>query len=408
MSSAFDTLKERGFLAQLTHENEIKELLSNSKLTFYAGFDPTADSLHVGHLLPIMAMSHMQRHGHKPVALVGGGTAMIGDPSGKQDMRKMLTTEDIDNNIAAIKKQLAHFIDFSDNKALLVNNGDWLREVNYVEFLRDIGVHFSVNRMLSAECFKIRLEKGLTFLEFNYMLFQAYDFLLLNQKYGCTLQIGGDDQWSNILAGADLIRKKERKDAFGMTFQLITTADGKKMGKTEKGALWLDPNRTSPYEYYQYWRNVQDADTAKFLNLFTFLPIDEIKRLASLKSAEINEAKKVLAFEATSIVHGKEAAEAAQKAALSLFSGESDGGSIPTVEFKISSNTTVLDIFLAGELIQSKSEGRKLIAQSGLTVNGNIVTTHEMAITEDLADTNGIIALKKGKKSHCHIKLLEK
>jgi len=315
---------------------------------------------------------------------------------------------DIDNNIAAIKKQLAHFIDFSDNKALLVNNGDWLREVNYVEFLRDIGVHFSVNRMLSAECFKIRLEKGLTFLEFNYMLFQAYDFLLLNQKYGCTLQIGGDDQWSNILAGADLIRKKERKDAFGMTFQLITTADGKKMGKTEKGALWLDPNRTSPYEYYQYWRNVQDADTAKFLNLFTFLPIDEIKRLASLKSAEINEAKKVLAFEATSIVHGKEAAEAAQKAALSLFSGESDGGSIPTVEFKILSNTTVLDIFLAGELIQSKSEGRKLIAQSGLTVNGNIVTTHEMAITKDLADTNGIIALKKGKKSHCHIKLLEK
>ncbi|MBL8026754.1 MAG: tyrosine--tRNA ligase, partial [Fibrobacteres bacterium] len=294
MSTAYDILKKRGFLAQLTHEKEIIELFASKKLTFYAGFDPTADSLHVGHLLPIMAMAHMQRQGHRPIALLGGATAMIGDPTGKDEMRNMLSTETIDGNIKAIGKQMAHFLDFSEGKAVLVNNGDWIRPINYVSFLREIGVHFSVNRMLTAECFKQRLEKGLTFLEFNYMLLQAYDFLHLNREYGCILEVGGDDQWSNILAGADLIRRKEHKDAFGLTFNLIMTSDGRKMGKTEKGAVWLDPARTSPYDYYQYWRNVQDADTVRFLNLFTFLPDEEIAKLATLKDQEINEAKKIL------------------------------------------------------------------------------------------------------------------
>ncbi len=405
MNNSFEILKNRGFIAQLSHEDEIINKLSNDKLSFYAGFDPTADSLHVGHLLPIMAMAHMQRSGHRPIALVGGGTALIGDPTGKQEMRKMLTKEDIAHNIVSIKSQLSHFIDFSFDNALVVNNGDWLNGLNYIDFLRDIGVHFSVNRMLTAECFKIRLEKGLTFLEFNYMLFQAYDFLHLRREYNCTLQVGGDDQWSNILAGVDLIRRKEHKEAFGMTFQLITTSDGKKMGKTEKGAVWLDPKRTTPYDYYQYWRNVQDADTIKFVNLFTFLPMDEIKRLEQLQGEEINEAKKILAFEATSIVHGRAEAEAARNAANSLFGSGGESAAIPTIAFNVKNDSSILDLFISADLIKSKSEGRKLISQSGLSVNNKPLSTHEMAVSVDLVGEDGYINLRKGKKAFCRVKL---
>ena len=311
MRNAYDVLSERGFIKQVTHEG-LREMLEKEKVTFYIGFDPTADSLHVGHFVALMAMAHMQRAGHRPVALIGGGTCMIGDPSGKTDMRKMMSIEQIDENANKFKKQIGKFLDFSDGKALMVNNADWLRGLNYIEFLREVGAHFSVNRMLTAECYKRRMEKGLTFLEFNYMLMQAYDFLELNREYGCTLQMGGDDQWSNILAGADLIRRKEQKAAFGMTFTLLLKSDGKKMGKTESGALWLDPEKTSPYEFYQYWRNVDDADVEKCLALLTFLPMDEVHRLGSLKDEKINEAKEVLAYELTSMIHGKDEADKAQ------------------------------------------------------------------------------------------------
>ena len=304
--SVFDVLKERGFIAQLSHEDEIRELLEKEKVTFYIGFDPTADSLHVGHFIALMAMAHMQRAGHRPIALLGGGTGMIGDPSGKDSMRKMLTPEFIQHNIDCFRKQMARFIDFSDGKALMVNNADWLLGLNYIQMLREVGVHFSVNRMLTAECYKKRWEKGLTFFEFNYMIMQAYDFYILHDKYGCLMELGGDDQWSNMIAGVELIRRKEQKPAFCMTFNLLTTADGRKMGKTEKGALWLDPEKTSPYEFYQYWRNIDDADVEKCLCLLTFLPMDEIRKLAAYKDEKINEAKKVLAYEVTKLVHGQE------------------------------------------------------------------------------------------------------
>ncbi|HAA63924.1 MAG TPA: tyrosine--tRNA ligase, partial [Thermoanaerobacter sp.] len=315
MVSVLDVLQERGYIQQMTHEEEIRELLEKEKITFYIGFDPTADSLHVGHFLQIMVMSHMQKAGHRPIVLIGGGTAMVGDPSGRTDMRKILTREEINRNAEAFKKQMQRLIDFSDGKAIMANNADWLLNLNYIEFLRDIGVHFSVNRMLTAECFKSRLERGLSFLEFNYMLMQAYDFLELNKRYNCVMQMGGDDQWSNIIAGIELIRKKEGKQAYGMTFTLLTTSEGKKMGKTEKGAVWLDPNKTSPYEFYQYWRNIADADVEKALALLTFLPMDEVRRLGALKDKEINEAKKVLAYEVTKLIHGEEEAIKAQKAA---------------------------------------------------------------------------------------------
>nr|HML47212.1 tyrosine--tRNA ligase [Clostridia bacterium] len=301
-----DLLKERGFLAQITFEDDLYKLLEKESVTFYVGFDPTADSLHIGHYIPIMAMAHMQRAGHRPIALMGGGTAMIGDPSGRSDLRTMLTVDDIDQNVRSIRRQMERFLDFGEGKAIIANNADWLRHLNYVEFIRDIGVHFSVNRMLTAECYKQRMEKGLTFLEFNYMLMQGYDFLELFHRYGCRLQLGGDDQWSNILAGADLIRRKEQEDAFAMTFKLLLTSEGIKMGKTAKGALWLDPEKVSPYEFYQYWRNVDDADVGKCLALLTFLPMEEVNRLAALKDNEINEAKRVLALEATALVHGRE------------------------------------------------------------------------------------------------------
>jgi len=406
MPSAFETLNERGFIAQLTHEKEIPELLKNKKIAFYAGFDPTADSLHVGHLLPIMAMSHLQRAGHKPIALVGGATAMVADPTGKDEMRAMLSTEAIDANIVSIKAQLSRFLDFSAGGAILVNNADWIRPLNYIEFLREIGVHFSVNRMLTAECFRQRMEKGLTFYEFNYMLLQAYDFLVLNRKYGCLLQVGGDDQWSNILAGADLIRRKDQKEAFGMTFNLITTSSGKKMGKTEKGAVWLDPARTPPYEYFQFWRNVDDGDVMKFLNFFTYLDAAELSNLAKLKGEGLNEAKKVLAFEATKIVHGQAEAEKAKKAAESLFEGGGEAGNIPVTEFALNADATVLDLFLAAKLISSKSEGRKLIQQAGLSVNNEPVKSHDTPVTKALSGDKGVVVLRKGKKAYHHIKLV--
>lgn len=400
MASVYDTLVERGFLKQLTHEEEIKELLEKEKITFYIGFDPTADSLHVGHFIAMMMMSHMQKAGHRPIALVGGGTAMVGDPSGKTDMRKMLTKEDIANNVAAIKAQMQRFIDFSDGKAILENNADWLLNLNYVEFIREIGVHFSVNRMLSAECFKQRLEKGLSFLEFNYMLMQGYDFLELNRRHGCVMQLGGDDQWSNMLAGSDLIRRKEGKPAFAMTCTLLTNSEGKKMGKTEKGALWLDPEKTTPYDFYQYWRNIDDADVVKCLSLLTFLPMDEVRKLGTLKDAEINEAKKVLAFEVTKLIHGEEEASKAKSAAEALFAGGGDMSNVPTAAISNDMiGSSMLDILVATKILPSKGEARRLIQQGGLTVNNEKVTDVNMTVSEENFK-DGSMLVKRGKKNY--------
>lgn len=400
MASVYDTLVERGFLKQLTHEEEIKELLEKEKITFYIGFDPTADSLHVGHFIAMMMMSHMQKAGHRPIALVGGGTAMVGDPSGKTDMRKMLTKEDIANNVAAIKLQMQRFIDFSDGKAILENNADWLLKLNYVEFIREIGVHFSVNRMLAAECFKQRLEKGLSFLEFNYMLMQGYDFLELNRRHNCVMQLGGDDQWSNMLAGSDLIRRKEGKPAFAMTCTLLTNSEGKKMGKTEKGALWLDPEKTTPYDFYQYWRNIDDADVVKCLSLLTFLPMDEVRRLGALKDAEINEAKKVLAFEVTKLIHGEEEAAKVKSAAEALFAGGGDMSNVPTAAISRDMiGSSIVDILVATKILPSKGEARRLIQQGGLTVNNEKVTDVNMTVSEENFK-DGSMLVKRGKKNY--------
>lgn len=408
MENVLDVLEERGFIEQLTHEEETRELLGKEKITFYIGFDPTADSLHVGHFLTIMAMAHMQRAGHRPIALMGGGTGMIGDPTGKTDMRKMLTVEDIDHNVECFKKQLSKLIDFSDGKALIVNNADWIRSLNYIDFLRTIGVHFSVNQMLTAECYKTRLEKGLSFLEFNYMPMQANDFLELNRRYGCVMQLGGSDQWANILGGVDLIRRMERKPAFGMTFKLLTTSEGKKMGKTEGGAVWLDPEKTTPYEFYQYWRNVGDKDVEKCLALLTFLPMDEVRRLGALEGSEINKAKEILAFEVTKIIHGEEEAKKAQDAARALFAGGAEGGSIPTTEISASKFGDGMDILtLLSEcgLIASKSEGRRLVQQNGLKLNDEKVTAFDYVVTSnDIKD--GKIKIQKGKKVFHHVKLV--
>ncbi|MBE6056623.1 tyrosine--tRNA ligase [Clostridium sp.] len=400
MSNVYDILKERGYIKQLTHEEEIRELLGKEKISFYIGFDPTADSLHVGHFLQMMVMAHMQKAGHRPIALVGGGTGMIGDPTGKTDMRKMMTKDQIEHNCNCFKKQLAKIIDFSEDKAIMVNNADWLLNLNYIEFLREIGVHFSVNKMLTAECFKSRLEKGLSFLEFNYMLMQAYDFLELNRKYNCVMELGGDDQWSNILAGVDLIRRKEGKSAYGMTFTLLTNSEGKKMGKTESGALWLDPEKTSPYEFYQYWRNVEDADVEKCLRLITFLPMDEVRRLSSLKGAEINEAKKVLAFEVTKLIHGEEEAEKAKVAAEALFGGNAkDLGNMPTAYIgKDYLNNPLVDVLVKCEILPSKSEARRLIKQGGLYVNDEKVTEINLVVTEEHVTEDGIM-IRRGKKN---------
>nr|WP_026883857.1 tyrosine--tRNA ligase [Clostridium akagii] len=398
MSSVIDVLVERGFIKQFTHEKETRELLEKEKVTFYIGFDPTADSLHVGHFLALMLMSHMQRAGHRPIVLVGGGTAMVGDPSGKTDMRKMLTPDDIEHNVQCIKKQVGRFIDFEDDKAIMANNADWLMNLNYVEFLRDVGVHFSVNKMLTADCFKQRMEKGLSFLEFNYMLMQSYDFLELNKRYNCTMQLGGDDQWSNMIAGVDLIRRKEKKPAFAMTATLLTNSEGKKMGKTVGGAVWLDPAKTSPYDFYQYWRNVEDADVEKCLSLLTFIPMDEVRRLGSLKDAEINKAKKILAYEVTKSVHGEEEAKKAETAAEALFGAGKDMSDVPTVAItKDMMGGSLLDALVYTKIVPSKSEGRRLIQQGGIVVNDQKVTDVNATVKEtDFKD--GSMMLKRGKK----------
>ena len=399
MSNVLDTLLERGYINQFTHEEETRELLEKEKITFYIGFDPTADSLHVGHFITMMFMAHMQRAGHRPIALIGGGTAMVGDPSGKTDMRKMLTKEEIENNVASIKKQMEKFIDFSDDKAILANNADWLLKLNYVDFLREVGVHFSVNRMLTAECFKQRLEKGLSFLEFNYMLMQGYDFYVLNQKYNCKMELGGDDQWSNMIAGVELVRRKAQGQAMAMTCTLLTNSQGQKMGKTVGGALWLDPKKTSPYDFYQYWRNVDDADVEKCLRLLTFVPMDEIKKLAALEGAAINEAKKVLAFEVTKLIHGEEEAKKAQSAAESLFGAGGNMDNVPTVKIENEQvGSLLLDILVAGKIIPSKAEGKRLVQQGGLSLNGEKVTDIKRTLNkEDFED--GVALIKRGKKN---------
>lgn len=366
-----DTLRERGFIKQTVYEEELYEKLGSESVPFYIGFDPTADSLHVGHFMQLIAMKHMQDAGHRPIILIGGGTGMIGDPSGRTDMRSMMTRETVAYHVECFKKQMARFIRFDgENGAIVVDNADWLLDLNYVDFLRDVGVYFSVNKMLTAECYRSRMEKGLTFLEFNYMLMQAYDFLVLNRRYGCLLQLGGDDQWSNILAGADLIRRKERKAAFAMTFTLLTTSEGKKMGKTQKGAVWLDENKTSPYEFYQYWRNTADADVEKCLKLLTFLPLDEIAELTRYRDERINRAKEVLAYELTKMVHGAQKADAARSEAHAAFGGE---GEMP--EKTVPADTqTVLQALLATGLCKSNGEARRLVEQGGVSVNGEKVT----------------------------------
>jgi len=404
-----DTLKERGFIAQISHEEELYKRFEREQVTYYEGTDPTADSLHIGHCVPFFAMSHMQRAGHRPIALMGGGTAMIGDPSGKSAMRTMLSVEQIDANILRIQRQIARFIDFTDEngfeKAILVNNADWLRSLNFLDFMREIGAHFSVNRMLTADCYKLRLEKGLSFLEFTYMPMQSYDFLQLFQRHGCRLQVGGDDQWSNILSGADLIRRKEREDAFAMTFKLIANADGSKMGKTEAGALWLDPERVSPYDFYQYWRNVADADVERYLALLTFLPMDEIRRLGALQGAQLNDAKRVLAYEVTRTVHGEAEAEKAQQAAAALFGGGGDAQAVPTAQVtaaQLAEDARLTTLVVRAGLAASNSEARKLVQGGGVYIGEEQITDVNRAVSADDFPPDGLL-LRKGKKSYCRI-----
>lgn len=397
-TSIFDVLKERGYIAQCTNEDEVRKMLANEKVTFYVGFDPTADSLHVGHFLGLMVMAHMQRAGHRPICLVGGGTGTVGDPSGRTDMRKMLTDEDIEYNCNRFKEQMARFIDFSDDKALIVNNGDWLRKLNYIELLRDVGSHFTVNRMLTAECYKNRMEKGLTFLEFNYMIMQSYDFLELHRRYNLKLEMGGDDQWSNIIGGVELTRRKTGDAVYGLTFTLLTKSDGKKMGKTAGGALWLDKEKTPVYDFYQYWRNVDDADVEKCLALLTFLPMEEVHRLGSLQDAAINEAKKVLAYEVTKLVHGQEEADKAQAAAEAVFGGSGSNENMPTIQLTAENEgQKLLDILVAGQVFESKGEGRRLIKQNGLSLNDAKVADPDYVLTDgDFTDGEAIV--RKGKK----------
>lgn len=407
MKNVFDTLKERGYIDQVTYEDELKELLANESVPFYIGFDATADSLTLGHFLQIMVMMHMQKAGHKPIALLGGGTTMIGDPSGKSDMRKVMTKEIIDYNASRFKEQLSHFIDFSEGKAFMVNNADWLLDLNFVEFMREIGVHFSVNRMLKFDCYKNRLEQGLTFFEFGYMLMQSYDFLHLYRNYGCKLQLGGSDQWSNMLGGYELVRKLEQDKVYSMTFKLLSTAAGIKMGKTEAGTIWLDPKKTPPYELYQYMRNVDDRDVEKFLALLTFLPMDEVKRLGALEGAEINKAKEVLAFEVTRSIHGEEEAKKSQNASKALFAGADEEGSIPFTQMdksRFQEGIDIISLLKEVELIKSNSEGRRLIQQNGISVDDEKVKSIDKTITLD--DFNdGKILIRKGKKVYHQIRI---
>ena len=399
-----EELVARGLIAQVTDEEEIKELINNGKATFYIGFDPTADSLHVGHFMALCLMKRLQMAGNKPIALIGGGTGMIGDPSGRTDMRQMMTPETIQHNCDCFKKQMSRFIDFSDGKALMVNNADWLLNLNYVELLREVGPHFSVNRMLTAECYKQRMERGLSFLEFNYMIMQSYDFYMLFQKYGCNMQFGGDDQWSNMLGGTELIRRKLGKDAYAMTINLLLNSEGKKMGKTQSGAVWLDPNKTSPFEFYQYWRNVSDADVLKCLRMLTFLPLEEINAMESWEGSQLNEAKNILAYELTKLVHGEEEANKAREASLALFSTGSAANmpaeEITEADFR-DGKIDILQLLVAAGLTASRSEARRAVEQGGVTVNGEKVTDIHTAY--EAADFDEEFVLKKGKKKFCKI-----
>lgn len=397
----FDELKARGLLAQLTDEEEIKELINNGKATFYIGFDPTADSLHVGHFMALCLMKRLQMAGNKPIALIGGGTGMVGDPSGRSDMRTMMTKETIEHNCECFKKQMSRFIDFSEGKALMVNNAEWLLDLNYIEFLREIGPHFSVNRMLTAECYKQRMEKGLSFLEFNYMLMQSYDFYELFQRYGCNMQFGGDDQWSNMLGGTELIRRKLGKDAYAMTITLLLNSEGKKMGKTQKGAVWLDPNKTSPFEFYQYWRNVADADVLKCLRMLTFLPLEQINEMDQWEGSQLNQAKEILAFELTKLVHGEEEAARAQESARALFSS-GVAADMPTTELTEDDFTDgsidMISVLCKSGLVQSRSEGRRAIEQGGVTLENEKVTDVKAAYGKDTFAGDGVV-VKRGKKN---------
>ena len=397
----FDELKARGLLAQLTDEEEIKELINNGKATFYIGFDPTADSLHVGHFMALCLMKRLQMAGNKPIALIGGGTAMIGDPSGRTDMRSMMTKETIQHNVDCFKEQMSKFIDFSEGKALLVNNGDWLLDLNYVDVLREVGAHFSVNRMLTAECYKQRMEKGLSFLEFNYMIMQSYDFYKLFQDYGCNMQFGGDDQWSNMLGGTELIRRKLGKDAYAMTITLLLNSEGKKMGKTQKGAVWLDPNKTTPFEFYQYWRNVGDADVLKCIRMLTFLPLEEIEQMDSWEGSQLNQAKEILAYELTKLVHGEEEAEKAQASARALFSA-GNAENMPTFELSdedfMDGKIDILGVVVKAGLTASRSEARRAVEQGGVTVNGEKVADIKTTYEKDAFAGEGMI-VKRGKKN---------
>ena len=399
--NVMDTLRERGFIKQTVYEDELYELLGKESVPFYIGFDPTADSLHVGHFMQLIAMKHMQDAGHKPIVLIGGGTGMIGDPSGRSDMRQMLTPETIQHNCECFKKQMSRFIDFSDGKALMVNNADWLMDLNYIQLLREVGACFSVNRMLTAECYKQRMEKGLSFLEFNYMIMQSYDFYELFQKYGCNMQFGGDDQWSNMLGGTELIRRKLGKDAYAMTITLLLNSEGKKMGKTQSGAVWLDENKTSLFDFYQYWRNVDDADVLKCIRMLTFLPLEEIEKMESWEGSELNRAKEILAYELTALVHGEEKATKAQEAARALFSGAADTENMPTVALTADDFTdgqiAVNEIMLKAGLVKSKGEARRLIQQGGVSIDDQKVTDPVAVVSHETLE-KGHIILKKGKK----------
>ena len=399
--TVWEELKARGLIAQVTDEDEIKEMVNNGKATFYIGFDPTADSLHVGHFMALCLMKRLQMAGNRPIALLGGGTGMIGDPSGRTDMRQMLTKETIQHNIDCFKQQMSRFIDFSDGKALMVNNADWLMNLNYVELLREVGAHFSVNRMLTAECYKQRMERGLSFLEFNYMIMQSYDFYMLYQKSGCNMQFGGDDQWSNMLGGTELIRRKLGKDAYAMTITLLLNSEGKKMGKTQSGAVWLDPNKTSPFDFYQYWRNVNDADVIKCMRLLTFLPLEEIDEMAKWEGSELNKAKEILAYQLTELVHGEEEAKKAQEGARALFSG-ADTSHMPTTElseedFDEEGKIDLITLLIKAELVPSRSEGRRAIQQGGVSIDGEKLTDIYHTVEKDAFAGDGIV-LKRGKK----------
>ena len=405
----YEELVARGLIAQVTDEKEIRELVNSGKAVFYIGFDPTADSLHVGHFMALCLMKRLQMAGNKPIALIGGGTAMVGDPSGRTDMRQMMTPETIQHNVDCFKKQMSRFIDFSDDKALMVNNADWLMDLNYVDVLRDVGAHFSVNRMLTAECYKQRMEKGLSFLEFNYMIMQSYDFYALYKKYGCNMQFGGDDQWSNMLGGTELIRRKLGKDAYAMTINLLLNSEGKKMGKTQSGAVWLSAEKTSPYDFYQYWRNVDDSDVIKCLKMLTFLSLEEIAELEKLEGAEINKAKEILAFELTKLVHGEEEATKAQNTARSVFAGGGKDANMPSTDLtkdELGEGIQILDLLVKCGLISSKGEGRRLITQNGISVDDVKVSDVFLEIKED-DFTNNELAIKKGKKVYHKISLIK-